>query len=89
MIDAQSLASRGPPPWFFTGPGQNDVLLIVMGVFLVLFILMFGVLMLRLHHLPEHIAQKEKRRSNISLWRHWGFSRCSATKTSSGSPGYC
>ncbi len=61
MIDAQSLASRGPPPWFFTGPGQNDVLLIVMGVFLVLFILMFGVLMLRLHHLPEHIAQKEQK----------------------------
>jgi len=61
MVDAQSLASHGPPPWFVTGPGQTDVLLIVMGVFLVLFILMFGLLMLRLHHLPEHIAQREQK----------------------------
>jgi hypothetical protein len=34
--------------------------MIVTGAFLVLFIFTFGVLFLRLHHLPEHIAQKEQ-----------------------------
>jgi hypothetical protein len=37
------------------------VLLIIMGVFLVVFTLLIGVLMLRLHHLPEHIAGKEQK----------------------------
>lgn len=40
---------------------QSDVLLIAMGVFLILFVLMIGVLMLRLHHLPHHIAEKEQK----------------------------
>ena len=48
-------------PWFVAGPGQTDVLLVITGVFLILFILMIGVLMLRLHHLPEHIAQKQQK----------------------------
>lgn len=48
-------------PWFVVEAGQIDVLLVAMGVFLVLFIFMFGVLMLRIHHLPEHIAQKEQK----------------------------
>ena len=48
-------------PWFVTDTGQTDVLLILMAVFLVLIVFMFGVLMLRLHHLPEHIAQKEQK----------------------------
>jgi hypothetical protein len=52
--------SQPPPhlPWFIPAPGRTDVLLVVTGVFLIVFILLFGVLMLRLHHLPEHIAQK-------------------------------
>jgi hypothetical protein len=37
--------------------GQTDVLLVAMGAFLLLFTFIFGVLFLRLHHLPEHIAQ--------------------------------
>ena len=48
-------------PWFVAGPGQTDALLILMAVFLVLIVFMFGVLMLRLHHLPEHFAQKEQK----------------------------
>ena len=32
-----------------------------MGVFLVVFTFLIGVLMLRLHHLPEHIAGKEQK----------------------------
>jgi hypothetical protein len=49
------------PFWFRTGPGQTDVLMLVMGVVLVLFVLLFGVVFLRLHHLPEHIAQKQQK----------------------------
>ncbi|MDX3970320.1 MAG: hypothetical protein QHD01_27515, partial [Bradyrhizobium sp.] len=41
-------------PWFVAGAEQRDPLMIAMGIFLVLFVFMFGVLMLRLHHLPEH-----------------------------------
>jgi hypothetical protein len=58
--DAPSLASH-LPPWFAVGPGQTDVLLIVMGVFLILFVLTVGVLMLRLHHLPHHMAETEQK----------------------------
>ena len=61
------MVTPGPPassvhlPWFVAGPGQTDVLLIIMGVFLVVFTLLIGVLLLRLHHLPEHIAGKEQK----------------------------
>lgn len=60
MVPVQSSASYVHVPWFVVGPGQTDVLLILM-VFLVLIVFMFSVLMLRLHHLPEHIAQKEQK----------------------------
>jgi hypothetical protein len=61
MVHVQSSHSSVHAPWFVAGPGQTDVLLILMAVFLVLIVFMFGVLMLRLHHLPEHIAQKEQK----------------------------
>jgi len=48
-------------PWFVSRPGESDVLLIVMGVFLVIFTFAIGVLILRLHHLPDHIAEKEQK----------------------------
>ena len=66
--------SKGPPmteqqaqfpgvhlPWFVAGAEQRDPLMIAMGIFLVLFVFMFGVLMLRLHHLPEQIAHTEQK----------------------------
>lgn len=61
MVELHPLALSVNLPWFITEPGQHDVLLIAMGVFLVLFTLAFGILFLRLHHLPEHIAQKEQK----------------------------
>jgi hypothetical protein len=61
MIDSHASASPAHLPWFVAAPGQTDVLLIIMGVFLVVFTLLIGVLMLRLHHLPEHIAGKEQK----------------------------
>ena len=61
MSDTQASIVPAHLPWFVAGAGQSDLLLIPMAIFLVLIIFLFGVLMLRLHHLPEHIAQKEKK----------------------------
>ena len=61
MINATSTASDVHIPWFIAGPGQPDVLMFLMAAFLVLTVFMFGILMLRLHHLPEHIAHKEQK----------------------------
>lgn len=48
-------------PWFITAPGETDVLMIAMSIFLVLTVLAVGLLYLRLHHLPEHIASKSRK----------------------------
>jgi hypothetical protein len=45
-------------PASITAPGETDVLMVVMAVFLVAMILLAGVLFLRLHTLPERIAHK-------------------------------
>jgi hypothetical protein len=45
-------------PSFITAPGETDVLMIVMATILGLSVLMFGILFLRLHTLPERIAHK-------------------------------
>jgi hypothetical protein len=46
------------PPAFIAGPGETDVLMVVMAVFLVVAVLAVGILFLRLHTLPERIAHK-------------------------------
>ena len=43
-------------PSFITAPGETDVLMVVSAVFLLGAVVGFGVLFLRLHALPEHIA---------------------------------
>src|SRR5690349_24276928 len=48
-------------PAFFSAPGETDVLMVVMAVFLVLIVLMVGILFLRLHTLPERIAHKSRK----------------------------
>jgi multisubunit Na+/H+ antiporter MnhF subunit len=50
-------ASHHLPP-FITAPGETDVLMVVMAVFLLVAILMVGILFFRLHALPERIAHK-------------------------------
>jgi|SRR5579864_7567804 len=50
-------ASHNLPP-FITGPGETDVLMVVMGITLVLAVLGFGILFFRLHTLPERIAHR-------------------------------
>ena len=46
-------------PSFITAPGDTDVLMGVMGVILLLFVFMIGVLYFRLHALPERFAHKK------------------------------
>ena len=45
-------------PFYIAKPGEPDVLMIVMGVFLVLAVLGVGNIYLRLHSLPERMAHK-------------------------------
>ncbi|MBZ6075915.1 hypothetical protein [Microvirga puerhi] len=48
-------------PIFITAPGETDVLLVIMGLFLVLAVLAVGILFLRLHTLPERMAHKSQK----------------------------
>jgi len=43
-------------PFFITPPGETDILMNVMIVFLALAVFLIGILYLRLHALPEHMA---------------------------------
>lgn len=58
-----SLHSSAPhhlPP-FLAGPGETDVFMVAVGIFLLLAVLGIGILFLRLHTLPERIAHKSKK----------------------------
>jgi hypothetical protein len=48
-------------PFYIAKPGETDVLMIVMGVFLVLAVLGIGNIYLRLHSLPERMAHKSQK----------------------------
>jgi len=48
-------------PSFITAPGETDILMVVMGVFLLLAVLAVGLLFLRLHTLPERMAHKSQK----------------------------
>ena len=45
-------------PFFITAPGQTDVLMVVMAIFLAVGVVGFGVFFLRLHTLPERVAHR-------------------------------
>src|SRR4051812_45065552 len=45
-------------PSFIAAPGETDWLMVVMAVILALAVLVFGVLFLRLHSLPERMAHR-------------------------------
>src|SRR5918992_405545 len=45
-------------PAFITTPGESDLLMVGMAVFLVLAVLMVGNLFLKLHTLPERLAHR-------------------------------
>src|SRR5579871_1864986 len=48
-------------PFYITKPGETDVLMIVMGIFLIFAVLGVGVIYLRLHSLPEQMAHKSQK----------------------------
>lgn len=48
-------------PMFITAPGETDVLMVIMAVFLVLVVLGAGTLFLRLHTMPERIAHRGRK----------------------------
>ena len=48
-------------PFFITPPGETDVLMVVMGIFLVAAVLWVGTLYWRLHSLPERMAHKSEK----------------------------
>jgi hypothetical protein len=48
-------------PIFITAPGETDVLMVVMAIFLVAAVLWVGTLYWRLHSLPERMAHKSEK----------------------------
>ena len=48
-------------PFYIARPGETDVLMIVMGIFLILVLLAVGNLYLHLHSLPERMAHKSQK----------------------------
>lgn len=48
-------------PFYITPPGETDVLMVVMGIFLIASVLAIGNLYLRLHSLPERMAHKSEK----------------------------
>ncbi len=55
--EAHPLATHHLPS-FITAPGETDWLMVVMAVILAVSVLMFGILFLRLHTLPERMAHR-------------------------------
>jgi hypothetical protein len=58
MAGLRHPAASDELPSFITAPGETDVLMVVMSLFIVLAVVMFGILFLRLHTLPERMAHK-------------------------------
>jgi hypothetical protein len=56
-VSAHSAAPHHLPA-FIAAPGETDVLMVGVAVFLVVAVLMVGILFLRLHTLPERMAHK-------------------------------
>jgi len=61
MAEALHPAASHHLPAFITAPGDTDVLMVVMALILLLSTLMFGLIFLRLHTLPERMAHKSKK----------------------------
>ena len=58
MANSAHPAAPHDLPSFITAPGETDVFMVVMAVFLVVAVLMVGILFLRLHSLPERMAHR-------------------------------
>jgi hypothetical protein len=60
---AQAIHPAAPHhlPWFITAPDQTDVLMVVMGIFLLIAVLAVGNIFLHLHTLPERMAHRSQK----------------------------
>jgi hypothetical protein len=58
MADSLHPAATHHLPSFITAPGETDVLMVIMAIILVGAVVMFGILFLKLHTLPERMAHK-------------------------------
>ena len=58
MSESLNPAATQHLPPFITGPGQTDVLFIVMAVFVLLAVVGIGIFYFKLHALPEHLAHR-------------------------------
>jgi len=61
MAEALHPAASHHLPLFITAPGNTDVLMVLTAVILLLSTLMFGLIFLRLHTLPERMAHRSKK----------------------------
>jgi hypothetical protein len=61
MAELRHSSASHEVPAFITAPGDTDVLMVVVGIFLLLAVVMFGILFLRLHTLPERMAHKSQK----------------------------
>jgi hypothetical protein len=48
-------------PGFITAPGETDILMVAMGIFLIVAVLAVGNIYLQLHTLPERMAHKSQK----------------------------
>jgi len=58
MTKSLNPAASDHLPAFITAPGETDVLMVVTAIFLTVAVVMFGILFLRLHTLPERMAHR-------------------------------
>jgi len=58
MSDSVHPAASHHLPWFLPGPDQSDPLMTVTAVIVLVSVVLFGVLFLTLHTLPERMAHK-------------------------------
>jgi hypothetical protein len=61
MAESINPAATHHLPSFITPPGETDVLMVIMTIFLAGAVLAFGLLFLRLHTLPERMAHKSQK----------------------------
>ena len=54
-------------PGFITAPGETDVLMVVMGIFLIVAVLAVGNFYLHLHTLPERMSTNRRNCNSKSL----------------------
>jgi hypothetical protein len=60
MAEPHPVATHNVPS-FITAPGETDVLMVAVGLFLALAVVMFGILFFRLHSLPDQIVHKSRK----------------------------